>query len=67
MNRSHRATRVNNVAQRLRSTLSFSQSADLVHEGMSSPLRYVLDGCGQIHHALHQAYIAYAVEQELNA
>ncbi|HEY0072472.1 MAG TPA: alpha-E domain-containing protein [Abditibacteriaceae bacterium] len=64
--RSHRATRVNNVAHRLRSTLRFSQPTDLLLDGLSSHLRYVLDGCGQIHHAIHQAYIAYPVEQELS-
>ena len=64
--RSHRASRVNNVAHRLRSTLSFSQTNEQVLDTMNSHLRYVLDGCGQIHHAIHQAYIAYPVEQELS-
>lgn len=64
--RSHRASRVNNVAHRLRSTLSFSQPSEQVLDTMNSHLRYVLDSCGQIHHAIHQAYIAYPVEQELS-
>lgn len=67
VNRSHRATRANNVSHRLSSTLRFSQPTDLMLESLSSHLRYVLDGCGQIHHAIHQAYIAYPVEQELSS
>ncbi len=66
MNRSHRATRVNNVARRLRSTMHMNQPTDVILDSMNSHLRYVLENCGQIHHAIHQAYIAYPVEQELS-
>ena len=65
--RSQRTSRVNNVAHRLRSTLRFSQPDDLLLDGLSSHLRYVLDGCSQIHQSIHQAYIAYPVEQELTS
>lgn len=66
-NRSHRSTRLNNISHRLRATLRFSQTQNLMLDGLHSHLRYVLDGCGHIHNAIHQAYIAYPVEEELSA
>jgi uncharacterized alpha-E superfamily protein len=65
--RSQRATRVNNLAHRMRSTLQFSHTQSLLIDGLQSHLRYVLDGCGHIHNAIHQAYIVYPVEEELAA
>ena len=63
--KSHRAKRVNSAARRMRATMRFSQAENLMLDGLSSHLRYVMEQCGAIHVAIHQAYITYPVEEEL--
>ena len=62
-----RASRVERIAGRLQATLSFGQIDEIMSSGLDGYLETVLRQCGQVHSALYQTYISYAIEAALEA
>ncbi|HJU54249.1 MAG TPA: alpha-E domain-containing protein [Pyrinomonadaceae bacterium] len=57
--------RVNRLAGRLRASLGFGQIDEIMETGLHAYLNDVRRQCAQIHEAIVQAYVAYAVETAL--
>ncbi len=57
--------RLDRLAGRLAASLSFGQIDEILVSGLHSYLEELLRQCGQIHHAIHQCYIAYPIESAL--
>ncbi len=61
----HKNTRVYRVSGRLRSTLEYADIGEIMADGFSDFLADVQQQCANIHDAVNQVYIAYAVEEKL--
>ncbi len=57
--------RVNRLAGRLRASLGFGQIDEIIETGLHAYLNDVRRQCAQIHDAIVQTYVAYAVETAL--
>jgi uncharacterized alpha-E superfamily protein len=57
--------RANRLAGRLRASLSFSQIDEIMGSGLHSYLADIQRQCAQIHTAIYQQYVAYAIESAL--
>jgi uncharacterized alpha-E superfamily protein len=64
---SRRSSRVERIAGRMQATLAFGQIDEIMSGGLHAYLDTVRRQCVQVHSALHQTYIAYAVEAALGA
>ena len=60
-----RAVRLNHLAGRLRAALDYAQIDELVGRGLRGCLEDIQTQCAQIHDALHQYYIIYAIESTI--
>jgi uncharacterized alpha-E superfamily protein len=58
-------SRVNRLAGRLRSALSFDQVDELIARGTHAYLEDIHRQCSQVHTAIYETYVAYAVEAAL--
>jgi uncharacterized alpha-E superfamily protein len=58
-------SRVNRLAGRLRSALSFDQVGDLVARGTHAYLDDIQRQCSQLHNAVYETYVTYPVEAAL--
>ncbi|MCA9327967.1 alpha-E domain-containing protein, partial [Candidatus Saccharibacteria bacterium] len=58
-------SRVHRLTGRLRSSLSFDTVDEMVVRGTQRYLQDIADQCGQIHDAMYETYIGYAVEAAL--
>jgi uncharacterized alpha-E superfamily protein len=58
----HKSSRANRLAGRLRASLSFGQIEEIMESGLHTYLRDIQRQCMQIHEAIYQAYIAYQIE-----
>jgi uncharacterized alpha-E superfamily protein len=61
----HNAGRVTRLAGRLRATLEFGQTDEIMEGGLQGYLEQVQALCRQIHDTIYQAYITYAIDREL--
>ncbi len=61
----HNAGRVTRLAGRLRATLEFGQTDEIMEGGLHTYLEQVQALCRQIHDTIYQTYITYAVDREL--
>lgn len=61
----HNAGRVTRLAGRLRATLEFGQTDEIMDGGLHPYLEQIQALCRQIHDTLYQTYITYAIEREL--
>jgi len=61
----HNAGRVTRLAGRLRATLEFGQTDEIMDGGLHTYLEQVQALCRQIHDTIYQTYIAYAIDREL--
>jgi len=64
---SRRSARVERIAGRMQATLAFGQIDEIMSAGLRSYLDTVRRQCAQVHSALYQTHIAYAVEAALGA
>ena len=62
-----RCARVGRLAGRLKASLSFAQSDEIMSQGFNNYLDSIQEQCEQIDSALRQAYIDYPVESTLTA
>jgi uncharacterized alpha-E superfamily protein len=61
----HKSSRANRLAGRLRASLSFAQIEEIMENGLHLYLEDIQRQCGQIHEAIYQNYIAYQIESAL--
>jgi uncharacterized alpha-E superfamily protein len=61
----HKSSRANRLAGRLRASLSFGQIEEIMESGMHNYLEDIQRQCSQIHEAIYQTYITYQVETAL--
>lgn len=61
----HNAGRVSRLAGRLRATLEFGQTDEIMEGGLHGYLDQVQALCRQIHETIYQTYITYAIDREL--
>lgn len=64
---SRKSDRLSRLSGRLMAALSFSQIEEIMSGGMHQYLESIRRQCAQIHTALHQVYITYAIESALEA
>ena len=57
--------RANRLAGRLRAALSFSQIDEIMGSGLHPYLADMQRQCAQIHAAIYQQYVTYAIESAL--
>lgn len=62
-----RAERLQRLAGRLQARLRYGQIDEIASDGIHSYLADVMHQCEQIHNAIYQAYIEYAIEGEFAA
>jgi uncharacterized alpha-E superfamily protein len=60
--RTHKSSRANRLAGKLRASLSFGQIEEIMESGLHHYLRDIQRQCSQIHDAIYQAYITYQIE-----
>ena len=60
-----RAVRLNHLAGRLRAALDYAQIDEIVVRGLRGFLEDIQTQCAEIHDALHQYYIVYAIDAAL--
>ncbi len=58
----HKSSRANRLAGRLRASLSFGQIEEIMESGLHTYLQDIQRQCMQIHEAIYQAYIAYQID-----
>jgi uncharacterized alpha-E superfamily protein len=58
----HKSSRANRLAGRLRAALSFGHIEEIMESGLNAYLQDIQRQCMQIHEAIYQAYITYQIE-----
>jgi uncharacterized alpha-E superfamily protein len=61
----HKSSRANRLAGRLRASLSFAQIEEIMESGLHFYLEDIQRQCVQIHEAVYQTYITYQIESAL--
>lgn len=61
----HKSSRANRLAGRLRASLSFGQIEEIMESDLHFYLEDIQRQCGQIHEAIYQTYITYQIESAL--
>jgi uncharacterized alpha-E superfamily protein len=61
----HKASRANRLAGRLRASLSFAQIEEIMENGLHFYLEDIQRQCMQIHEAIYQNYITYQIESAI--
>jgi uncharacterized alpha-E superfamily protein len=61
----HKSSRANRLAGRLRASLSFAQIEEIMENGLHVYLEDIQRQCGQIHESIYQNYITYQIESAL--
>jgi uncharacterized alpha-E superfamily protein len=61
----HKSSRANRLAGRLRASLSFAQIEEIMENGLHAYLVDIQRQCMQIHEAIYQNYITYQIESAL--
>jgi uncharacterized alpha-E superfamily protein len=61
----HKSSRANRLAGRLRASLSFAQIEEIMESGLHLYLEDIQRQCVQIHEAVYQTYITYQIESAL--
>jgi uncharacterized alpha-E superfamily protein len=61
----HKSSRANRLAGRLRASLSFAQIEEIMESGLHAYLEDIQRQCAQIHEAVYQTYITYQIESAL--
>lgn len=61
----HKSSRANRLAGRLRASLSFAQIEEIMDSGLHFYLEDIQRQCVQIHEAVYQTYITYQIESAL--
>ena len=61
----HKVARAERLAGRLRATLDFAQMDEIIADNLHAYLENIQRQCAQIHTAVQQQYIAYAVDVAL--